>query len=105
MIVRSWRGRATPPLAPDYEHHFRRNVLAALRGLDGFMGASLLRREDHGEVEFHVLTRWRSLNSVRAFAGADISRAVVEPEAEAALISFDKTVTHYEVVADEMLGA
>jgi hypothetical protein len=37
--------------------------------------------------------------SVRAFAGPNPERAVVEPEARAALIRYDAVVEHYEVLA------
>jgi heme-degrading monooxygenase HmoA len=100
MIVRSWRGRAAPDRQQAYPAHFRHNVLPALRGIDGFAGAELLREERDGMVVFLVLTRWRDMQAIRAFAGADASRAVVEPEAVAALVDFDATVRHYEVVED-----
>jgi heme-degrading monooxygenase HmoA len=100
MIVRSWRGRADPTKANAYPDHFRRNVLPELRGIAGFKGAQLLRHDRQREVEFLVLTRWASMDAIRAFAGQDASQAVVEPEAVAALVSFDKTVTHYDVVED-----
>ena len=44
--------------------------------------------------------RWRSLNAIRAFAGTDIEKAVVEPDAVAALIEFDTTVRHYEILEE-----
>jgi heme-degrading monooxygenase HmoA len=100
MIVRSWRGRADPQKTSAYPDHFRRNVLPELHGIVGFKGAQLLRHDRPGEVEFLVLTRWASMDAIRAFAGQDVSQAVVEPEAVAALVSFDKTVTHYEVVEE-----
>jgi heme-degrading monooxygenase HmoA len=100
MIVRSWRGRADPRKAGAYPEHFRRNVLPELRGIAGFKGAQLLRHDRAGEVEFLVLTRWASMDAIRAFAGQDVNRSVVEPEAVAALMNFDKSVTHYEVVED-----
>jgi heme-degrading monooxygenase HmoA len=97
MIVRSWRGRAAKGNAA-YVEHFRRNVMPELREIEGFLGASLLREERAADVEFLVLTRWASMDAVRAFAGADAARAVVEPEAVAALTDYDRTVHHYEVV-------
>lgn len=100
MIIRSWRGRADPKKASAYPDHFRRNVLPELRGIMGFKGAQLLRHDRPGEVEYLVLTRWQSMDAIRAFAGQDVSQAVVEPEAAAALLSFDKTVTHYEAVEE-----
>lgn len=100
MIVRAWRGRAAPTKPHAYVEHFTGNVLPQLRRLDGFRGASLLKEERPGEIEFLVLTRWASMEAVRAFAGADVGRAVVEPEAVAALIDFDPTVRHYEIVTE-----
>lgn len=40
------------------------------------------------------------MDAIRAFAGDDVESAVVEPEAVAALVSFDRTVQHYEVVQE-----
>ena len=100
MIVRMWRGRAalSNPLA--YSGHFRRRVLPELERIEGFLGASLLRRDGGDAVEFLVLTRWASMDAIRAFAGDDVEKAVVEPEAVAALAAFDHTVQHYEVVQE-----
>jgi len=100
MIVRSWRGRASAARADAYPAHFAHSVLPALRGIEGFLGASLLREVEGDTIEFLVLTRWTSLDAIRAFAGAEIGKSVVEPEAVAALVSFDATVRHYEVVTE-----
>jgi hypothetical protein len=45
-----------------------------------------------------VLTRWRDRAAIEGFAGRDIDKAVVEPGAVAALIDFDATVRHYDVI-------
>jgi hypothetical protein len=47
------------------------------------------RRPLNGQIEFLVLTRWRSIDAFEAFAGGDIGGAVVEPGALAALVEFD----------------
>jgi heme-degrading monooxygenase HmoA len=100
MIVRAWRGRATAANQQAYAAHFRTSVLPELRHIVGFLGVSLLRAPHPGGVEYLVLTRWRSMDAIRVFAGDDVSRAVVEPGAVAALVDFDATVTHYEVVEE-----
>jgi heme-degrading monooxygenase HmoA len=100
MIVRTWRGRASPSKSQGYPDHFRRNVLPELRTIDGFRGASLVRRDHGAQIEFLVMTRWDSMDAIQRFAGEDPQKAVVEPEAVAALVSFDKTVEHYEVLED-----
>ena len=68
--------------------------------LPSFAGAQLSRRELDDKVKFLVLTRWQSLAAIRAFAGADIEKAVVEPNAVAAHMELDKTVRHYEVLEE-----
>jgi heme-degrading monooxygenase HmoA len=98
MIIRAWRGRASPAKRSAYPAHFKDNVLPELQSIKGFLGALLLQQDRADVVEFLVLTRWETVDAIRAFAGDDITRAMVEPEAVAALISFDQTVQHYDVV-------
>lgn len=100
MIIREWRGRAASSNAAAYPKHFRANVLPELSHVPGFLGAYLTKRDVGDKIEFVVLTRWASTDSIRAFAGADIAAAVVEPGAVAALIDFDARVQHYDVVED-----
>jgi heme-degrading monooxygenase HmoA len=98
MIARTWSGRTTIATEQAYIDHFTRNVLPELQTLDGFMEASLLRQEHGDEVGIFVITKWTSRDAIRAFAGDDIERAVVEPEAAAALTTFDARVEHWEIV-------
>jgi heme-degrading monooxygenase HmoA len=100
MIIREWRGRAAPSKADAYPDHFRANVLPELHRVPGFLGAYLSRRQLDEAIEFFVLTRWQSIEAIRGFAGSDISNAVVEPGAVAALLDFDASVQHYEVIEE-----
>jgi heme-degrading monooxygenase HmoA len=100
MIIRAWRGYASHAKSHDYPSHFRRNVMPELWAIRGFLGARLLRSEKADGFEFLVHTRWQSMEAIRAFAGEDPERAVVEPEAVCALVRFDERVRHYEVVED-----
>jgi heme-degrading monooxygenase HmoA len=49
-------------------------------------------------VEFVVFTLWESRDAVRKFAGPKPEKAVVEPDARAALTEFDKFAAHFEIV-------
>lgn len=98
MVIREWRGRARRSRADAYPRHFRERVISELRQVPGFIGAQLARRDLEGEVEFLVLTQWQSMDTIRAFAGTEVEKAVVEPGAAAALVEFDERVRHYEVV-------
>ena len=99
MIARTWSGRTTLARQQAYIDHFTNNVLPALHALDGFVEASLVRRVRDDEVEMFVITTWADRDAICAFAGADIERAVVNPEAVDALTSFDATVQHWEILA------
>ncbi|MGA9797345.1 MAG: antibiotic biosynthesis monooxygenase [Rhizomicrobium sp.] len=101
MIVRIWKSEANGGGADAYRAHFRNNVLPHLHNIAGFTSASLLERRDGETTHFIAMTRWASMDAVCAFAGDDPSRAVVEPEAVAALSRFDATVQHYDVRFEE----
>jgi uncharacterized protein YciI/heme-degrading monooxygenase HmoA len=98
MILRMWKARATPEKSGEYIDHATKKVFPSLGAIEGHSGAYLLRRAVGGAVEFVVLTLWTSMEAVRKFAGARPEKAVVEPEARAALTAFDESVTHFEVV-------
>jgi heme-degrading monooxygenase HmoA len=100
MILREWRGRASPLQADAYPTHFRAKVLPELTRVPGFLGAQLSKRQLGDTIEFLVLTRWRTIGAIPDFAGSDIAKAIVEPGAIAALIDFDRSVLHYEVIED-----
>lgn len=102
MIVRSWSAAADTAGAASYCRYFDGTLLPGLRKLPGFNGALLLRRSlgEDGTVELTAHTFWESPESLRAFTGDDITAAVVEPEAQAMLLDFDRTVVHRSVAVD-----
>lgn len=96
-IARHWSARTTEAQVPKYLEHFSKSVLPELRGVSGFLGATVSVRHSANEVEIFVETTWRSLEAVRGFAGADIEAAVVDSEAAALLKDYDRRVSHYEI--------
>lgn len=98
MIIREWRGRAAIEHAAAYPAHFRNSVVPDLKNIAGFLGAQLSQRHVNGKIEFLVLSRWSSMEAIEVFAGSDLSKAVVEPGAVAALVDFDDIVQHYEII-------
>lgn len=103
MIARLWRGAAEGQENADaYQRHVTATVFPALRDIAGHRGAYLLRRRTDERTEFLTATLWDSIDAIRAFAGADAERAVVEPEARAVLADFDDFARHYEVAYDSL---
>lgn len=100
-VVRQWSARTTDAQWPSYLDHFSKNVLPELRRVNGYLGATLFVRHTAGTVEILVETSWRSLESIRNFAGPDLESAVVADEAAAVLTDYDRRVRHYEIaIAD-----
>ncbi len=100
MIARVWRGWASPENAPAYERLVSTEVLPriARRGIHGYRGAYLLRRDVGDEVEFSTILLFDSFDALRAFAGDDYERAYVPPPAREVLSRFDETSAHYETL-------
>jgi heme-degrading monooxygenase HmoA len=101
MIARVWSARTTQAQAPAYAEHLRSHVLPTLKTVDGYAGTRLLERAIPDGVEIIVITYWRSIESIRGFAGADLEGAVVAAEAAALLTEFDQRVRHYDVVVTD----
>jgi len=103
-ILRMWRARSTSEKARDYTQHATKRVFPTLSGIDGYRAAYLLRRALDTAIELVVLTLWDSMEAVHKFAGENPDKAVVEPEARAALTSFDEYVTHFEIIQGPKTG-
>jgi len=96
-ILRHWSARATEAQLPKYLEHFSKNVLSELRRVDGFLAATVSVRHTANEAEIFIETTWRSLESIRGFAGADLEAAVVTEEAAVLLADYDRRVRHFEI--------
>ena len=97
MIVRIWRGWTTRANAAAYESLLRTEIFPGIeaRGVPGYRGIELLRRDAGGETEFMTVMRFDSLRDVRAFAGQNYETAVVPPKARALLARIDEQAAHY----------
>ena len=100
MIARLWRGFTWPGKADAYAKHLYATLLPELRALAGFRDAQLLRRDIPDGAEIVVVTYWESMDSIRAFAGDDVERAVVAEEAQPLFRVYDATVRHFTVVSN-----
>lgn len=101
MIARIWHGWTTPANAPAYERLLRTEILPgiAAKGLPGYHGAHLLRRETGDDVEFVTILWFDSLDGVRALAGGDYEAAYVPEKAREVLSRFDARSRHYETLS------
>lgn len=98
MIARIWRGWTKHADAEVYEEMLCKEIFPSIadRNIKGYHGAELFIREDGNEVEFVTLLRFDSMDGVKEFAGADETKPVIYPKAEA-LITRMEQAHHYHV--------
>ena len=98
MISRHWRGLARHASEAAYQEHLRADTFPAIRKIEGFVDATILKRAVPNGVEFLIVTRWRSMTAIAKFAGDDPDVAVVPRNVQEMMLEYDAKVRHYEVV-------
>lgn len=99
MIARHWRGWTRAENAAAYEALLKSKVLPGLKGIAGYRGGYVLRKDGVEESEFVVVNLFDSLDAVKGFAGPNYATPVFEPEAKALLSRVEPIANHYEVKA------
>jgi heme-degrading monooxygenase HmoA len=102
MIARVWRGWTDDIAAAElYEEFLRSTFLPSIHAIEGYQGASVVRRRVGQEVEFMTITRFASLEAIRKFAGDDCEAAHVAPRARELLSRFDARCQHFDLVIED----
>jgi hypothetical protein len=96
MIARRWRGRVRAADIDAYLAYVEKSGIAALRATPGNQGVVVFRHLDEGtdSAEFEVVSYWRDLDDIKAFAGDDISVARFFPDDDRFLIERELSVRH-----------
>jgi hypothetical protein len=87
-----WKRRRRGPLL---QRALLEDSASQLQALSGFLDANVLVRSLGDVTEVVVATVWESIDAVRAFAGDEDERAVVEPIVRDLLERFDDEITHF----------
>jgi len=98
MIARQWHGRVRSADADRYYDYLLRTGLSDYRSTPGNRGVQVFRRRDEEVVHYLLTTLWDSWDSIRAFAGDDVTRARYYPEDTRFLLELEPTVTHFDVL-------
>jgi heme-degrading monooxygenase HmoA len=99
MIARQWHGRVPAERADAYYEYLLRTGLPDYRRTPGNRGVYVFRREEGAVAHFLLTTLWDSIESIRAFAGADVERARYYPADTDFLLELEPTVTHFAVLS------
>ena len=100
MIERRWHGKVPQSSSKAFLQYLIDTGVSETIQLPGNLGARILKDERDGWVHFVLITFWRSIEDITAFAGQNISKAVLYPEDEKYGLVPDPNVEHYEVLED-----
>lgn len=105
MILRRWRGVIRTADREAYRAYIARTGGTDYAATPGNLGWQLLFRDlGDGTSEVVTMSWWRSLDDIRAFAGADIAAARYYPENDRFLLERPHCVEHSDVADGDLFG-
>jgi heme-degrading monooxygenase HmoA len=107
LVCRMWRGWALNVNAAAYRSYLEEELFPKMvseLGPRGYRGHQLITQTVGDQTEFVALTWFESLDSVRSFAGDDITRANVSGKARSLLARWDEHATHFELSSEQLFG-
>jgi heme-degrading monooxygenase HmoA len=100
VIARAWHGRTPREKADEYERYLA-TAIQKFPTIPGNLGYQLMRIDGGPDgdqyVEFQVVSYWESLDSIKAYAGADIRRTRDLPRDKEFLVNMEPYVRNYEL--------
>jgi len=96
VITRIWHGRTLRQHADEYLNFLLHAGTEEYRLTPGNLSCQIWRRVEEEVCHFWTVTRWESLDSVKAFAGEDYEKAKYYAEDSRYLLEFEPTVLHTE---------
>lgn len=96
MVVRIWHGRTKTSVAREYREFVIKTGIAGYQSVKGNRGAQVWQREEGDITHVYTVSWWEDWESIKAFAGQDISRAKYYEEDKNYLLEFEPTVMHCE---------
>jgi heme-degrading monooxygenase HmoA len=100
MIARIWNAYTTFENEAAYEKLLKTRIFPyiAEKGVKGYRKVELLKLQRSADVQFITIMWFESLDDVKLFSGEDYENAVVLPETEALLTTYDKRCGHFDIV-------
>jgi len=101
IIARIWHGRTPSSKADGYYQYLNENGVKKIKSIEGNLGIQVFRRVEKDVTHFTVISYWKSLESIRKFAGSDIEKTNHLPRDKEFLLELEPNVVHHEVILDE----
>jgi heme-degrading monooxygenase HmoA len=95
-ITRIWHGITKAAHANEYQAFVENTGLRDYKSIEGNLSVKLLKRVEGDICHFLTVTEWKSVESIKVFAGEQYELAKYYPGDEKYLLEFEKFVAHYE---------
>jgi hypothetical protein len=98
-IARIWRGWTSLENAPKLEAILRDEAIPNIENNkpEGLRGIQLFTLQNGDEIMFTTVMYFDSIESVKAFAGEEYSKAHIDPAVRPLLLRYDEVVAHHTV--------
>ena len=100
-VVRRWEATVARDDLTAWAETFHSRVLPKMRAVDGFRDVAFLARRDEDPCHVVVLTGWRDMAAVAAFAGQDAAKAVLPDFMARFFRAYDAEATFYDEILRE----
>lgn len=100
MIVRTWHGCTRIEDAVAYERFMRERAAPDYGSVPGLRRAVFTRRDEGEVAHFLLVTFWDDMDAVKAFAGADPTKAKYYPEDDRYLLEKEACSLNHQVFFD-----
>lgn len=99
-VKRIWHGWTTLDNADKYQDLLHREIFPGIeaKGIIGYLGVELIRRELKDEVEFVTIMSFQSLQDVIDFQGKDYKKSYVPESARKVLKRWDQEAAHFDCI-------
>lgn len=101
MFLREWKCLCPRQHEEGFISYLNETGVKETASTQGCLGYKILRRRLGDDVELSFLTYWKSLRSMKEYAGENIYKAVLYPEDDAFDIKPDLEVKVYELLQSE----
>ena len=104
-IIRTWKGWTSLENAPVYESMLINEVFPEVKrkGVKGLEKVSISTMEKKDEMEFFLVLKFDSLDSVKMFAGEEYEKAYIPDNARRVLSRYDQTAQHFTLKEELIL--
>ena len=96
MVTRTWHGRTDIKDADRYLEFLLSEGTKEYRETKGNISVRVWKSIENDVCHFWTVTEWQDIESIKAFAGEDYTRAKYYPFDEGKLLEFEELVHHYE---------